>query len=685
MIKNKAFWAIAAVILSLYSNNLSFATEKNIQKPQGKYPDFSYEFIGKDSCEKFNRKLFVFNLKLNKYVLRPINIVWASVIPKYGMDRFQNAYNNMNYPIRLVGCLIQKDFKTSKQETLRFLTNTTIGCAGMYDPAQKLFKIESHQEDMGQALEHLKIKRGPYLVLPVINGNLRDLVGKLLDWPLRPTSYIGPFGAAANAVFAVNNTTYMQPMIKKVDDSFADPYEIAKEIYGIDRYIKYNNLDRSEVLSSKSTEENIININKTSDKTELKTEAIPNKIDLAADIELNNFKPQGSLIDSMRTAYFDNQEIDTALNTRIWSDLSIWNRNFNKKIKISSVNVIPNRVNYKYRYILQKKQNSPLAIIYPSFGEGITSDKSTVLAKILYDEGYSVIIQGSAFQWEFIKSMPENYKPGLPAQDAQYLRLTTAKIIDNIQSKNNCKFDKKILVGCSFGALTGLFTAIQEEQEEKQNKPNLEISKYIVICPPIRIFYALDQLDEYCKNWKDDSMDIKLRTAIAAEKIINVSKTISKKKTQEMPESMPFNENETKLIISFLMRQKLSDVIFAIEDCSRCEKNNFYETMDNISFYDYASKYVFIDNKKSHDDYNYESSLYSLANFLQENKKYKIYHTLDDYFTNTEQLKWLKQQCKDQAVYFSNGSHLGFLYRKEFIDEFKKDIHLDNQNVTKEL
>lgn len=653
MLKNRVFLLIFAVlVLNFISPNLSFALDTP-EKPDV-YPDFAYQFSGKDTCEKFNRKLFVFNLKLNKHVLRPINIVWASLVPKYGMDRLQNAYANMNYPVRLMGCLLQKDFRASKQETVRFLTNTTLGVGGLYDVASTKFKIEPRQEDIEQVLAHYRIKSGPYLVLPVVRGNVRDLCGKLLACPLRPTFYVGPFGAAANALFAVNNSTYSQPMVKKIDDSYADPYELARQVDGISMYLKISNLDRPEVFKEKASSQSFINIRKLSEIQSVNP-----------DVTLENFNTQGSLVDSMRTAFFDNQKIDGS----IWSDMSLWNRTFGKKIKISSVKINQGKPNYKYRYILQKDKNSPLAILYPSIGEGITADKSVVLAKLLYDEGYSVLIQGSAFQWEFIKSMPEGFKPGLPAEDAKYLRLVSAKIINNLEEKSKYKFGRKILVGCSYGALTGLFTAAQEESDN-----TLNISKFIAINPPVELFFSMEELDKYSQEWKNDASDIKMRTALAAEKIMLVANQISKKNLAEMPESMPFNDDEAKLVIGFIMKQKLYDVVFAVENYSRGKKNTLDESINKMKFQDYAEKYLFTDLNKSPEQIGFETSLYSISNFLDKSDKYKIYHTVDDYFVNQSQLNWLKKHSKEKTLLFSNGSHLGCMYRKEFIDDFKKEI-----------
>lgn len=666
MLKHKPFFiCVAAIFLFFGISSKSFALDEVYS--ENKYPDYSCEFCGKDKCEGFNRKLFVFNLKLNRYILKPANIIWASIVPKYGMDRFQNLYNNINYPVRLVSCLLQKDFKASRQETLRFLTNTTIGVAGLYDPAKNKFKLEPRQEDMGQVLAHYKCKQGPYLVLPIVRGNIRDLLGQLLDYPFKPFSYIPIAGGIANAVFALNNTTYIQPLVKKIDESYADPYEVARQIDGVTRYIKNENLDRAEIFKEKTASQNIIKISNISINPNLKS-----------DIQLAGYNPQSPFIDSLRTAMFNYPEPYKSK----WSNMSVWYRSFDKKIKISSIKMDKDCKKYNYRYILQKKKISPLAIIYPSIGEGINSDHSNILAKILYDKGYSVIVQGSAFQWEFINGMPDDYKPGFPNNDATHLKNLTAKIINKLEKNNSHKFSNRILVGTSFGALTALFVTAQDEKDHILN-----ISRCISINPPIELMFALKQIDKSSQEWKNDSSDIKLKTAITAEKAVNAYQQMSNNKvTKDKPQqqeegSLPFTDDEAKLIVSFIMKQKLSDTVFAIEKASRGKKNNIYEITNKMSFHDYAQKYLFTNENKTPEQIDYETSLKYISDFLKNNNEYKIYHTLDDYFVSQQQLIWLKKQSGNKIVLFSNGSHLGFLYRKEFLDAFLKDINLQETLV----
>lgn len=664
------------LFLNFYSNNISFAIED--VHVTNSYPDYAYDFVGKDKFENFNRKMFIFNSKLNKYLIRPLNIIYTSILPKYGIDRVQSAITNIEFPIRFTSCLLQKDFKSSGTETVRFFTNTTLGLGGLYDPAKSYFKIEPAREDMAQALANSKIKEGPYLYLPVIApGNLRDHFGTLLDVPLNPSSYVvGPIVAGVKLTSLISKANSLQSIVKTIDITYADPYEMTKKLCGIDRYIKNSNLDRNDVFERQIASEEIIrmiNINNVSNNSNINANINSN---LKADVELNNYYPQNPWVDSMRTALFDDEGMDNS----IWSETSIWNRNFDKKIKTSSVNLDPKHPNYKYRYLLQKNKMAPLAIIYPSIGEGIMTHHSKILAKIFYDEGYSVLIQGSPFQWEFVNSMPDDYKPGLPSRDAHCLRMVTSKIISNLEGKKGCKFNKKILVGTSFGAMTTLFIAAQEEKEN-----TLGISNYISINPPVEIFFALKQIDKPSQGFKNSQNNIKWKVAITAEKVIRETKKLADRKTKNKTEdkivSLPFTEEEAKLITGFIMKQKLSDLIFTIENGSKSKKSDIYESINNMSFYDYAQKYLqepLTTASLSSEQLRYDTSLYSLADFLQNNKKYKIYHAIDDYYVNTEQLLWLKNQSMNKSVFFSNGSHLGFLYRKEFLEAFKKDIALQN-------
>lgn len=699
----KKFVAFCLLFLLVF-NNFGLV----IYAQETKYPNYSFEFLGNDNWENFNRKVFNFNLKLNKYAIRPIHILWASIMPQYGMDRIKSVTNNVEYPIRLVSSLIQRDFETSKNETIRFFTNTILGVGGMFDPAKKLFNIEQSNENMEQALAGCKMKSGRFFVFPVLSFTTpRGLLGKILDTALNPCSYVAtPILAMVKACLTVNRTSYYQNAIKLVESTFADPYEIAKMIFGIENYVRCANLDRIDVrehlfvpyiddkeksVEAPKVDEKSLAVKKQSAndivKIEVSSEIVTpdllyggavkdesiksysaENFKLVPDITLTGYKPQSPVIDSMRTALFENPEVSKSM----WNCLSIWNRSFANQIKTSKVTVTDGKQPYSYHYILQKHtSNSPLAIIYPSIGEGINSTHSVFWAKLFYDAGYSVIIQGSHFQWEFVKSMPDGYAPGLPSVDAQKIRTVTSKIIDELSKKYNYEFPNKVVLGTSLGALSTLFVGAAEYRNN-----TLGDTKFIAICPPVELLYAIKQIDKNSEDWNKSPDEFKQKVAQTASKVMKLYDV----KGEFEPEinNLPFDENEAKLITGFLMHQKLSDLIFTIENSSKSKVNSdTYYYINNMNFIDYTKKYIIHDNENI-DDIAYDISLYSISYFLENSDNYKIYHSVNDYLTSPAQIKKLKSYSKDKLTLFDNGAHLGFLYRKEFLNNLKQTISLSD-------
>ena len=190
--------------------------------------------------------MFNLNKNLNKYIARPVHILWSSIMPQYGINRIQGIYDNIEYPKRLASCILQKDFAGVKNETKRFLTNTTLGLGGMFDPAKKFFKLNPIKENMDQALCKCKLKSGPYLVMPVLSSSCpRSLLGRLLEAALDPSVYLAsPLTSIIKGGFVVNKTSFMQPFAKMIESTYADPYEINKKLYGIENYIKTRDLEK---------------------------------------------------------------------------------------------------------------------------------------------------------------------------------------------------------------------------------------------------------------------------------------------------------------------------------------------------------------------------------------------------------------------------------------------------------
>ena len=152
--------------------------------------------------------------------------------------------------------------------------------------------------------------------------------------------------------------------------------------------------------------------------------------------------------------------------------------------------------------------------------------------------------------------------------------------------------------------------------------------------------------------------NIKETVALTAAKVVGIlqSEGISADKFQL------FSEDEAKLISGFIMRQKLSDLIFTLEETPTIKKTDIYETINRMSYQDYAEKYLVEELGYSHDSLNLKSSLHYISHYLTHCSNYKIYHALDDYFVTEEQLKKLKEYTGEKTIMFDHGSQFGFLY-----------------------
>ena len=185
----------------------------------------------------------------------------------------------------------------------------------------------------------------------------------------------------------------------------------------------------------------------------------------------------------------------------------------------------------------------------------------------------------------------------------------------------------------------------------------------------------MKQIDKNTQEWNKNPENIKEKVAITAAKIMQVYN--NKETLDKTNITLPFSEYEGKLITGFLMHQKLSDLIYTLEGNSK----DIYSKIYNMGYEDYANKYLLSEQHNSFDELRYETSIYAISDYLRENDNYKIYHALDDYLVNKQQLRILKKFSGAKTVIFDHGSHLGFLYRQEFINELKKDITLNNKTL----
>lgn len=146
-----------------------------------------------DPLEPLNRHLFRANRGFDRVVVNPISRAYAFVVPKVARRAIRRVFVNLNSPAVLVNHLLQLSPKQAGVTGARFVVNSTVGIAGLFDAAERI-GLEGQHTDFGITLAKYGVDSGPYMVLPLIGPTTaRDAFGDLVDLLMLPqTWFIGP-------------------------------------------------------------------------------------------------------------------------------------------------------------------------------------------------------------------------------------------------------------------------------------------------------------------------------------------------------------------------------------------------------------------------------------------------------------------------------------------------------------
>ncbi|VVO13918.1 VacJ family lipoprotein [Pseudomonas fluorescens] len=135
-----------------------------------------------DPLESWNRRVYHFNYRFDQWVFLPVINGYQYITPSFLRTGVSNFFNNLGDVPNLLNSLFQLKGKRSMATTGRLLLNTTIGIAGLWDPASKM-GLPRQNEDFGQTLGFYGVPGGAYVILPIFGpSNLRDTGGLVFDF-----------------------------------------------------------------------------------------------------------------------------------------------------------------------------------------------------------------------------------------------------------------------------------------------------------------------------------------------------------------------------------------------------------------------------------------------------------------------------------------------------------------------
>ena len=182
--KNKYLLIIFLIIFGASCNSVSRKTQVSDDKTILEIEETATsQSIGDipDPWEPFNRRMYYFNAKLDKYIFLPTANAYKAVTPDPVEKGVHNFFKNLGEIKTFSNSVLQGETKKSLITFNRFAINSTFGVFGIFDLATKV-GLKRQKEDFGLTLAKYGVKDGPYLVLPVFGpSTLRDATGIGVD------------------------------------------------------------------------------------------------------------------------------------------------------------------------------------------------------------------------------------------------------------------------------------------------------------------------------------------------------------------------------------------------------------------------------------------------------------------------------------------------------------------------
>jgi phospholipid-binding lipoprotein MlaA len=568
-----------------------------------------------DPIEGFNRCAWAVNDWFFRGIIYPLSFCYNTVAPKPVRSKISNCGHNLTYPVRLVNSSLQGKWKGAWEETKRFGVNSTVGVAGLFDPATK-WKIGRSDEDFGQTLGHWGSRPGFYLMLPIIGpSNGRDAVGKIVDYPLDLCFWIGQayddewWPQTIRPGITFNDISGEASGLKRQLDSHVDPYAVLRTLYSLNR-------------------ERLI------------LDFVPSTT--------GEFKP------------------DPTLGAVLFKPVT---KDFADKADTHKVKIPATGKKLGYSCWVQKKP-APLVCYLPGLGSSRLDQSTMAYADVLYRHGYSVAAISNPFNKEFMERGSTMAVPGYGPADCDDVVNDLKVVLADIKKRYGDKIAGTNLTGVSHG---GYFTLMIASREAAGRLDGLSFDRYVAVNPPVsltRALYSLDKLFNAPLNWPTDERRQRVKDTIYkalyfAENGLDVSGNI------------PLTENESRFLIGLAFRftlmagimdsQRRFNLGVLKEDPNKFVRQKAYREIRQISYADYMDRFVVPYLVKTRRGTDRETLLAATdlkqsTSFLANNPKVRVQANGDDFLLTPQDLSWLDSTFGTNLTLYPVGGHLGNLH-----------------------
>ena len=186
-----------------------------------------------DPLESWNRDVDDFNAALDRNILKPTADAYVRVTSQPVRNSVSNFFDNIRYLNVILNQFLQGKVLQGLSDTGRFVVNSTVGVAGLFDVATGL-GLEQHNEDFGQTLAVWGWKQSGYIVWPLLGPyTFRDSFGIPVDYLTNLTHYLWDRKVTIPlfALNVVDARVRASGAIRFRDTAALDPYLFTREAF----------------------------------------------------------------------------------------------------------------------------------------------------------------------------------------------------------------------------------------------------------------------------------------------------------------------------------------------------------------------------------------------------------------------------------------------------------------------
>ena len=577
-----------------------------------------------DPLEPFNRVMWGFNKAVMTGVVKPTSRVYRFVVVKPVRTSIGNFGRNLTYPGRLINNLLQGKWLGARDESCRFICNTTVGIVGFFDVGTK-WNIPKSDADFGQTFGQWGWQPQCFIMLPFFGpSNERDTIGLAADTAANPLLYIAPYEFVAN-----NPLTWLGPYSYF---SYAVMYNNFSDTVG--EYVRFSQAEMDPYAEIQYAW----------------TFARANQV---ADFQVQG-KPDEASLETLESVFFTFKDPE-----------------FPSHGKTRSVLIPATGEKLKFTFWLQPGSANVVYIV-PGLGGHRLAQPSLALAELVFKNGFSAVVVSSPFNSEFMEHASTAALPAYLPVDGHDLHVALTEIDRRLHELYPDRLGHKALLGYSMGALESMFIAATGPTNLL---PLLKFDRYVAINTPVRTLHGISKLDEFYRaplNWP------------VAERADDLENTFLKvaalsRNTLTPQTSLPFNAIESKFLIGLTFRLMLRDVIYSSQrrnnqgvlqhSIHNFRREPVYQEILQYSYQDYFDKFAIpyyatrgltaptaAALEKAGDLRTYESG-------LRANPDIRVIVNQNDFLLEDEDLDWLRATfTPEQLTVFNKGGHLGNLF-----------------------